>query len=191
MPGHSMLWTGTNKTYLECTRLQIWRSRHASESKLTCPKEAMHGIICIFLRLATAQGPALAMFTCKHPLPSNLLPTAQGLSQPGGRIPVLLEGLQGSSSLVLRVGCLLRRHLLVLRLPLGQPLSLRGALLVLLGRSAASWRLLILLRRRAASWRLLVLLRRGPTGWRLLELLRRRAALRHLVLRLLPCTWEL
>ena len=91
---------------------------------------------------------------------------------------MLLEGLQGSSSLVLRVGCLLRRHLLVLRLPLGRPLSLRGALLVLLGRSTA-------------SWRLLVLLRRGPASWRLLELLRRRAARWHLVLRLLPCTWEL
>ena len=101
-----------------------------------------------------------------------------------------IEGLQGTGSLVLRVGCLLRRHLLVLRLPLGRPLSLRGPLLVLLGRSAASWRLLILLRRRAASWRLLVLLRWGPASWRLLELLRRRAPRRHLVLRLLPCTWE-
>ncbi len=85
---------------------------------------------------------------------------------------VLLEGLQGSISLVLRVGSLLGRHLLVLRLPLWQTLTLRGTLLVLLGLSAASWRLLILLRRRSASWRLLVLLRRRSASWRLLVLLR-------------------
>lgn len=191
MPGHSMLWAGTNRTYMECTRLQICRPRHPSESKLICLREAITVSYAYFFNSPLPKVLLLQYSHASILYPAISTPPHRACPSQVEASRCSLRASQGSSSLVLRVGCLLGRHLLVLRLPLGRPLSLGGALLVLLGRSAASWRLLILLRRRASSWRLLVLRRRGPSGWRLLELLRRRAALRHLVLRLLPCTWEL